>query len=65
MIPPYLPSHGRDYTEQYIKNLSKRFEDFIENEKVNLIKNDDINNSQSKSEESASIDDGNSWIDGF
>ena len=65
LAPPYLPAHGRNYTEQYLKNLSRPFEEFIEEESINLIKNGDIKNNELKYEESESINEDNSWVDGF
>ena len=65
MKPPYLPSNGRNYTEQYLKNLSKPFEEFMEDEKIHLIKNGDLKQSELKLNESESINGDNSWIDGF
>jgi cGMP-dependent protein kinase len=63
--PPYLPANGRNYTEQYLKNLSKPFDEFIEEESINLIKNGNLKGSELKEEESESINGDNSWIDGF
>ena len=63
--PPYLPSNGRNYTEQYLKNLSKPFEEFIEEEKIHLIKNGEVKQSEIKLIESESINGDNSWVDGF
>ena len=65
LTPPYLPANGRNYTEQYLKNVSKPFDEFIEEESINLIKNGDIKNNELKYEESESINDDDSWIDGF
>ena len=65
MKPPYLPSNGRNYTEQYLKNLSKPFEEFMEDEKIHLIKNGDLKQSELKLDESESINGDNSWIDAF
>ena len=65
MKPPYLPSNGRNYTEQYLKNLSKPFEEFMEDEKIHLIKNGDLKQSELKLNESESINGDNSWIDAF
>ena len=65
LVPPYLPANGRNYTEQYLKNLSKPFEEFIDDESINLIKNGDLKNSELKYDESESINEDNSWIDGF
>ena len=59
--PPYLPANGRNYTEQYLKNLSKPFDEFIEEESIKLIRNGDLNHD----EDSESINGDNSWIDGF
>ena len=65
LTPPYLPANGRNYTEQYLKNVSRPFEEFIEEESINLIKNGDIKNNELKYEESESINEDNSWVDGF
>ena len=65
LTPPYLPKNGRNYTDQYLKNLSKPFEEFIDDESINLIKNGDLKNSEAKYDESESINNDNSWIDGF
>ena len=45
LTPPYLPASGRNYTEQYLKNVSKPFEEFIEEKSIKLIKNANIKNS--------------------
>ena len=63
--PPYLPLNGRNYTEQYLKNLSKPFEEFIEEEKLNLMGNGVLKQSELQYEQSESINDDNSWVDGF
>ena len=63
--PPYLPSNGRNYTQQYLKNISKPFVEFIEEEKMHLIKNGEIKETEIKLIESESINDENSWVDGF
>jgi cGMP-dependent protein kinase len=65
MNPPYLPSNGRNYTEQYLKNLSKPFEEFIEDEKIHLIKNGDMKQSELKLDDSESLNGDSSWIDAF
>ena len=65
IVPPYLPSNGRNYTNQYLKNLTKPFEEFIEEDKLFLMKNEISNSDDIKYEESDSINDDNSWIDGF
>ena len=65
MNPPYLPSNGRSYTEQYLKNLSKPFEEFIEDEKIHLIKNGDMKQSELKLDDSESLNGDSSWIDAF
>ena len=62
--PPYLPSNGRNYTEQYLKNISKPFEEFIEDETINISKNACLRQNDLKYEENESINE-NSWIDGF
>ena len=63
--PPYLPSSGRNYTEQYLKNVSKPFEEFIEEEKNILIKIGNQKASDMNYEESESINADNSWNEGF
>jgi cGMP-dependent protein kinase len=63
--PPYLPSSGRNYTEQYLKNISKPFEEFIEEEKNILIKMGSQKASNLNYEESESISANNSWNEGF
>ena len=62
--PPYLPSNGRNYTEQYLKNISKPFEEFIEDETIIISKNACLRQNDLKYEENESINE-NSWIDGF
>ena len=39
--PPYLPTNGKNYTDQYLDNTSKLFEQFIEEKKSALIKNEE------------------------
>ena len=65
LTPPYLPANGRNYTEQYLKNVSKPFEEFIEEESIKLIKNGELKNNELKYDDSESINDDNSWVDGF
>ena len=64
LSPPYLPANGRNYTEQYLKNLSRPFDEFIEDEGINISKNGGLPHNDLKYEESESIND-DSWIDGF
>lgn len=60
-----MPSSGRNYTEQYLKNVSKPFEEFIEEEKNILIKIGNQKASDMNYEESESINADNSWNEGF
>ena len=63
LTPPYLPTNGENYTDQYLENVSKPFEQFIEEKKASLIKNVDTNkNSDLKSEKSKTSNE-SSWMD--
>jgi cGMP-dependent protein kinase len=63
ITPPYLPTNGENYTDQYLTNISKPFEQFIEETKYALIKNNDnLNDDDLKSEISKASGD-SSWMD--
>ena len=63
LTPPYLPTNGENYTDQYLCNMAKPFEQFIEEKKHYLIKNEDMNaDSDIKSEMSKGSND-SSWMD--
>ena len=61
--PPYLPTNGENYTDQYLSNISKPFEQFIEEKKSSLIKNEEMDmDNDMKSELSKGSND-SSWMD--
>ena len=61
--PPYLPTNGENYTDQYLSNTSKPFEQFIEEKKHYLIRNEDLDEDfDIKSEKSKGSND-SSWMD--
>ena len=63
LTPPYLPTNGENYTDQYLNNVSKPFEQFFEEKKNKLIKNNDTEkDSDIKSEKSKASND-SSWMD--
>ena len=63
LTPPYLPTNGENYTDQYLSNTSKPFEQFIEDKKHSLIRNEDFDEDfDAKSEMSKGSND-SSWMD--
>ena len=63
LTPPYLPTHGLNYTNQYLKNTSKHFEQFISEEKATNLKADDFNyESDAMSDKSKGFNDSD-WMD--
>ena len=63
LTPPYLPTNGENYTYQYLTNISKPFEQFIEDKKHSLIRNEDFDEDfDAKSEMSKGSND-SSWMD--
>ena len=61
--PPYLPTNGKNYTDQYLTNTSRHFEQFIEEKKNELIKNDEnFKDNDIKSERSKTSNE-SSWMD--
>ncbi len=63
LTPPYLPTNGENYTDQYLSNTSKPFEQFIEEKKHYLIRNEDLDEDfDIKSEKSKGSND-SSWMD--
>jgi cGMP-dependent protein kinase len=61
--PPYLPTNGKNYTAQYLNNTSRHFEQFIEEKKNELIKNDEnFKDNDIKSERSKTSNE-SSWMD--
>ena len=63
LTPPYLPTHGLNYTDQYLKDTSKHFEQFISEEKATNLKADDFNyESDAMSDKSKGFNDSD-WMD--
>ena len=63
LTPPYLPTFGQNYTDQYLKNTSKPFEQFIEEEKLSVLKTDDFkSDSDIRSDKSKTLNDSD-WMD--
>ncbi len=61
--PPYLPTNGKNYTEQYLDNTSRHFEQFIEERKNELIKNDENYKDDDIKSERSKTSNESSWMD--
>jgi hypothetical protein len=61
--PPYLPTNGQNYTEQYLENTSKHFEQFIEERKNELFKNDENYKDDDLKSERSKASNESSWMD--
>ena len=63
ITPPYLPTHGENYTYQYLENISKPFEQFIEEKKNMWIKNEDSEDDNDMKSERSKASNESSWMD--
>ena len=61
--PPYLPTNGENYTEQYLENTSRHFEQFIEERKNELFKNDENYKDDDLKSERSKASNESSWMD--
>jgi len=61
--PPYLPTNGKNYTDQYLTNMSRHFEQFIEEKKNELIKNDENYKDDDIKSERSKTSNESSWMD--
>ena len=63
IAPPYLPTHGENYTSQYLENISKPFVQFIEEKKNIWIKNEDSEDDYDIKSEKSKASNESSWMD--
>ena len=63
LTPPYLPTNGENYTDQYLSNTSKPFEQFIEEKKHYLIRNEDLDEDFDIKSEKRKGSNDSSWMD--
>ena len=61
--PPYLPTNGKNYTDQYLDNTSKLFEQFIEEKKASLIKNEENDKDNDVKSIRSKASNESSWMD--
>ena len=63
ITPPYLPTDGKNYTDQYLDNTSKLFEQYIEETKTSLIKNEEIDKDNDAKSVRSKASGESSWMD--